>query len=287
MDVSKVTIEFYTSYVDRENKLSFIGNYIRDFLFRYFHSVEMSQDIRIILADNVSNVKKRITGNENENVDISTASVIYLDGQFVIVLPIGGFKLEIFPEDTKNYSKEFIEKVILETDHLIYHEMQHIKNRHDYPILAQILDNTLVISDDYAYFNFSACRFIDEYLATVNSQNLFKTKANDDILEEFENLHGKMNKKFLEKKLIQQDVYKIAYFYAHVFAINKIRIMENADELTPKIEEKLDGIEKKFFINIDSALRKYLDKGINPLMLEITRIMSDFYRLGSNSKHVS
>ena len=286
MDNLKITIEFDTSHIDRENKFPFVENYIRDFLVQHFLSVEMEKNIRIILADNVDKAKKRINGNKNDDIDSSMASVIYIDGQFVMVLPIGGFRLEIFPETAKCYSKEFVEKVRLETNYLIYHEMQHIKNRHDYSVLAQILDNTPVISDNYTYFKFSACRFIDEYLATVNSQNLFRTKIDNDILKEFEELCGKMSKKFLEKKLIQQDVYKIAYFYAHVFGMNKIKIMENADESTPKIEEKLDGIEKKFFININNALKKYLDKDINLLILEITRVMGDFYRLGSNSKNI-
>jgi len=96
-----------------------------------------------------------------------------------------------------------------------------------------------------------------------------------------------MSRKFSEKKLTHEDVYKIAYFYSHVFAINKIRIVENADELSPRIEAKLDGIEKKFFININNAIKKYLDKDISSLIHEITGIMSDFYRLGSSPKNIS
>ena len=287
MDNSKITIEFDMSHIDRGDKFRLIENYIRDFLTQYFLSFEMEKDIRIILADGVGNTKRRITGNKNDDIDNSMASLIYLDGQFIMVLPIGGFRSEIFPEEAKSYSKEFLENVRLTTNYLIYHEMQHIKNRYDYPALAQILDNALVISDSHTCFKLSACRFIDEYLATANSQNLFRTETDDKVLKEFEELHRKMSRKFSEKKLMHEDVYKIAYFYSHVFAINKIKIMENADELTPKIEDKLDGIGKRFFININNAIKKYSDKNMDLLIVEITRLMGDFYRLGSNSKNIS
>src|SRR6266542_4762479 len=132
MDNSKITIKFDTSYIDRENKFSLIESYIRNFLARHFPNIEFKENIRIILADSVVNVKRKITGNESIDIDNSMASVTYLDGQYIIVLPIGGFKMDVFPEEAKHHTENFIKSVKLEMNQLIYHEIQHVKNWHDY-----------------------------------------------------------------------------------------------------------------------------------------------------------
>jgi len=282
MNVSNITIEFDTSYIDKENKFAHIEKIIRDFLSQYFLSFEIKEHIHIILADSVPKTKRRIDKSQNADYSNSMASTIYLDGKFIVVLPIGGFKLEVFPETIKDYSEEFVESVRLKRNHLIYHEIQHIKNRYDYPVIARIRDNTLGIPDRYAYFKLSACEFVDEYLTTVSSQNRFKATTEDEMFNEFSELQKIIGDKFSEKKLTPQDVSKIAYFYSHVFAVNEIKAMENADGLCQKIEESLDGIEKRFFINLNNAIEKHLGEDLNLLVSEITRIMNDFYRFGSN-----
>jgi len=165
MDNSKITIEFDTSHAGQENKFRFIESYIRNFLDRYFLNFKIEKNTRVILAKNVGDTKKRITGNKNDAIDNSIASATFLGEQFIIIFSIDTFTSELFSEE----AKEALENYRLITNHMIYHEVQHIKNRCNHPILAQILDNTSAIPDSYTYFKLSASRFVDEYLATANS----------------------------------------------------------------------------------------------------------------------
>ncbi len=283
MDISNITIEFDTSYIDKENKFHQIEKVIRSFLSQYFFGFEVKERIHIILADSVLKTQERVDKSQNADYRHAMAATRYLDGQFIVILPIGGFKFEVFPEEVKNYPKEFVERVMLERNHLIYHEIQHIKNRYDYPVVARIRDNTLDIPDGYTYFKLSACEFFDEYLATVSSQNRFRTTTEDGIFNEFIELQKIIGDKFSKKKLTPQDVSKMAYLYSHVFAVIEIMATRNTGSLRQKIEDSLDGIEKRFFINLSNAIEKHLGENANFLISEITRIMNDFYRFGSNN----
>lgn len=292
MNNSKITVDFDMSQIDKENKFLEIEAFIREFLVQYFPKFEIRENIKIILAKNVGKTKAKITGNKKDVIDKSLASVIYFGGQFVIVFAMSEFKPEMFPQKTESHSKESLKDIRLPIKHLIYHEIQHIKNRYDYPILAKKLDNHSNIPDIHNYFKLSAYKFIDEYLATVNSQSLFGTETDHTILDQFKDLHEKMGSKFLEKKITHEDVSKIAYFYSHVFAINKIRLMKNLDELSPKIENRLNDIEKKFYVNINNVTKTYLDKDIKldkdieSFVSKITTIMTTFYKIASNRKNL-
>jgi hypothetical protein len=207
------------------------------------------------------------------------ASTIFWNKQFVMVLPIGGFRLDLFPEEISQHTNDFVEAVRLTRDHLIYHEMQHIKNKYDYPRLFQIESSVQTLADNNNYFKVSACNSLDEYFATLASQQMFRTETDDNILIGFEELHNKMNKKILEKSLTRSDVVQIAKFYTRVFAVNNIK--ETRNGVVFKIEDALEGIEKRFFINLDNAFRDHSNVEIDILVYKITTIFSDFYRFGS------
>jgi hypothetical protein len=63
-------------------------------------------NIRIILADNVRSTQAKYTKIDTASIDGPLTCVKYIDGQFIMILPIGGFQFEIFPAILSNFEKE-------------------------------------------------------------------------------------------------------------------------------------------------------------------------------------
>ena len=60
-------------------------------------------NIRIILADNVRSTQAKYTKIDTASIDGPLTCVKYIDGQFIMILPIGGFQFEIFPAILSNF----------------------------------------------------------------------------------------------------------------------------------------------------------------------------------------
>ena len=285
MSKLNLTFRFATSRQNVSDKFPMVESFIKQFINEWFSGSLISEEIQVVLTDSIKKTNEELDNNSepNDDPDSLLGCVYYIGDKIYLLLWIDYYLLFALPE-VSDINTDFGQKIKLDAKQVLYHEMQHIKNKFDYPTLMELPKKVITSSSEY--LQYLPYHFLDEYIATVSSQSKFYTLSIDSLKEGFNKIYPSFHEKYVAKKVDVYEIKKIVYWCSHLFALREVTSSSNEDikgieTYLGEVEINLkEFIEKRFFLNLKKEITVFNnEKDIHISAMKIGRILSNFYSL--------
>lgn len=259
MSKLNLTFRFATSRQNVSDKFPMVESFIKQFINEWFSGSLISEEIQVVLTDSIKKTNEELDNNSepNDDPDSLLGCVYYIGDKIYLLLWIDYYLLFALPE-VSDINTDFGQKIKLDAKQVLYHEMQHIKNKFDYPTLMELPKKVITSSSEY--LQYLPYHFLDEYIATVSSQSKFYTLSIDSLKEGFNKIYPSFHEKYVAKKVDVYEIKKIVYWCSHLFALREVTSSSNEDikgieTYLGEVEINLkEFIEKRFFLNLKKEI---------------------------------